>query len=62
MEPPPCGLTSFAQAGTISLVNAYTAVVERCQDTGLYVGYVPDFPERIRKARRSKNFKEIYAR
>lgn len=21
----------------------YTAVVERCQDTGLYVGYVPGF-------------------
>jgi predicted RNase H-like HicB family nuclease len=22
----------------------YTAVVERCQDTNLYVGYVPGFP------------------
>jgi predicted RNase H-like HicB family nuclease len=22
----------------------YTAVVERCADTGLYVGYVPGFP------------------
>jgi predicted RNase H-like HicB family nuclease len=22
----------------------YTAVVERCPDTGLYVGYVPGFP------------------
>jgi len=25
-------------------VTAYTAVVERCPDTGLYVGYVPGFP------------------
>ena len=22
----------------------YTAVVERCPDTGLYIGYVPGFP------------------
>jgi len=22
----------------------YTAVVEKCKDTGLYVGYVPGFP------------------
>ena len=22
----------------------YTAIVERCKDTGLYVGYVPGFP------------------
>jgi predicted RNase H-like HicB family nuclease len=22
----------------------YTAVVERCPDTGLYVGYIPGFP------------------
>lgn len=24
--------------------NYYTAVVERCQDTHLYVGHVPGFP------------------
>ena len=24
--------------------NIYTAVVERCPDTGLYVGYIPGFP------------------
>lgn len=24
--------------------KSYTAVVERCPDTGLYVGYVPGFP------------------
>ena len=22
----------------------YTAVIEKCRDTGLYVGYVPGFP------------------
>lgn len=25
-------------------MKAYTAVVERCSETGLYVGYVPGFP------------------
>ena len=25
-------------------VRAYTAVIERCHDTSLYVGYVPGFP------------------
>ena len=25
-------------------MHACTAVVERCPDTGLYVGYVPGFP------------------
>ena len=25
-------------------MKAYTAVVELCPDTGLYVGYVPGFP------------------
>jgi predicted RNase H-like HicB family nuclease len=25
-------------------VHAYTAVIERCHDTSLYVGYVPGFP------------------
>jgi predicted RNase H-like HicB family nuclease len=25
-------------------MKTYTAVIERCQDTGLYVGYVPGFP------------------
>jgi predicted RNase H-like HicB family nuclease len=24
-------------------MKAYTAVIERCPDTGLYVGYVPGF-------------------
>jgi len=25
-------------------MRIYTAVVEQCRDTGLYVGYVPGFP------------------
>lgn len=25
-------------------MRSYTAVIERCQDTGLFVGYVPGFP------------------
>ena len=25
-------------------MRSYTAVVEHCPDTGLYVGYVPGFP------------------
>jgi predicted RNase H-like HicB family nuclease len=25
-------------------MHAYTAVIERCSDTGLFVGYVPGFP------------------
>jgi predicted RNase H-like HicB family nuclease len=25
-------------------MRVYTAVIERCKDTGLYVGYIPGFP------------------
>ncbi len=25
-------------------MHAYTAVIEGCRDTGLYVGHVPNFP------------------
>jgi len=25
-------------------MRAFTAVIERCSDTGLFVGYVPGFP------------------
>jgi predicted RNase H-like HicB family nuclease len=25
-------------------MKTYTAVIEQCPDTGLYVGYVPGFP------------------
>jgi predicted RNase H-like HicB family nuclease len=27
-----------------STMQSYTAVVEKCPDTGLYVGYIPGFP------------------
>jgi predicted RNase H-like HicB family nuclease len=26
------------------VTKTYTAVIERCPDTGLYVGYIPGFP------------------
>lgn len=26
-------------------MRIFTAVIERCPDTGLYVGFVPGFPE-----------------
>ena len=29
--------------GAQSAMKTYTAVIERCQDTGLYVGHVPGF-------------------
>ncbi len=25
-------------------MQAYTAIIEKCPDTGYYVGYVPNFP------------------
>jgi len=25
-------------------MRTYSAVIERCKDTGLYVGYIPGFP------------------
>ena len=28
----------------MNAMRTYTAVVERCADTGLFVGYVPGFP------------------
>lgn len=45
--------------------HTYTAVVERCPDTGFYVGYVPGFPgahsqgETIEEL--SENLKEVIA-
>ncbi len=35
--------------------RTFTAVIERCPDTGLFVGYVPGFPGPTPKARRSTN-------
>jgi len=28
----------------IGVMKAYTSVIERCPDTGLYVGHIPGFP------------------
>jgi len=44
-------------------VKTYTAVVERCPDTGLYVGYVPGFPGAHTQAETldelNRNLKEV---
>jgi predicted RNase H-like HicB family nuclease len=44
-------------------VKTYTAVVERCPDTGLYVGYVPGFPSAHTQAQTldelNRNLKEV---
>ena len=34
-------------------MHTYIAVIERCPDTGLFVGYVPGFPAPTRRANRS---------
>ena len=36
-------LTGRARAPTLLAMRAFTAVIERCPDTGLYVGFVPGF-------------------
>ena len=36
-------------------MDSYTAIVERCPDTGLFVGYIPGFPARTVKARPLKS-------
>ncbi len=40
-------ITMLTTENTITMrvgaMKAYTAVIERCPDTGLYVGYVPGF-------------------
>jgi len=46
-------------------MKTYTAVVERCPDTGLYVGYVPGFPGAHTQAKTldqlNENLKEVIA-
>jgi predicted RNase H-like HicB family nuclease len=37
-------LLSRSKAGKLTPMKFYTAVIERCADTGLYVGFVPGFP------------------
>lgn len=36
-------LTPETRHPIVNAMRVYTAVVERCSDTGLYVGYVPGF-------------------
>jgi hypothetical protein len=43
-------------------MRSYTAVIERCADTGLFVGYVPGFRGRIRRGRPSMNCLRICAK
>jgi len=44
-------------------MKTFTAVVEKCPDTGLYVGYVPGFPGAHSQAETldelQKNLKEV---
>ena len=46
-------------------MQSYTAIVERCPDTGLYVGYVPGFPGAHSQGRTleelNDNLKEVIA-
>jgi predicted RNase H-like HicB family nuclease len=46
-------------------LKAYTAVIERCPDTGLYVGFVPGFPGAHSQAQSldelQANLKEVIA-
>lgn len=51
-------------AGTgVKAMKTYTAVIEKCADTGLYVGYVPGFPGAHSQAKTldelNKNLKEV---
>ena len=36
-------MTTVAATHTLPAMRAFTAVIERCPDTGLYVGFVPGF-------------------
>lgn len=43
-------------------MHPYTAVIERCPDTNLYVGYAcPASPARTAKARLHANLREVIA-
>lgn len=39
-------------------MNIFTAIIEQCPDTGLYVGYVPNFPGAHSQA---ETLDELYA-
>lgn len=46
-------------------MRSYTAVIEKCMDTGLYVGYVPGFPSAHSQGETfeelNENLKEVVA-
>ena len=42
--PPGLGPAGEPRGMELTPVHTCTAIVERCRDTGLYVGYVPGFP------------------
>ena len=46
-------------------MKLYTAVIEKCSDTGLYVGFVPGFPGAHSQAKTldelQKNLQEVLA-
>ena len=45
-------------------MRTFTAVIEKCTDTGLFVGYVPGFPGAHTQAKNldelNKNLKEVF--
>lgn len=54
----------FLRAFTLdSAMNTYTAVVERCPETNLFVGYIPGFPGAHSQAETldelNRNLKEV---
>jgi predicted RNase H-like HicB family nuclease len=50
-------------AAEVKQMKTYTAVVEKCADTGLFVGYVPGFPGAHTQARTldelNQNLREV---
>ncbi len=40
----PEGKINLLSATNGRALHTFTAVIEKCQETGLYVGYVPEFP------------------
>jgi len=49
--------------GRSSIMKKYTAVIERCPETNLYVGYIPGFPGAHSQAETldelNRNLKEV---
>jgi hypothetical protein len=43
-------------------MSAYTAVIEHCPDTQLYVGYIPGSRARTARAQRSMSCARIFAK